>query len=289
MNKFLKYIIGSTVVVIILWGLTFLLYINPDNAWRGTFGDMFGAVNALFSGFAFAGLIITLIMQYEELSMQRKELEKTNTALELQKQELEQTNDELKGQRQEFEQQNSTLKIQRFENTLFNLLSQQQEIINNLHYRSKDGADLCQADGRATFDLFYNTKVVEFGNSSNFDNIRGIKELISKKDDIHAYQKAYDIQFFDHYFRHLYRIFKYIHDSKLIDVKDKYEYAAIVRAQLSEYELLMLFYNALNVKEDGIYKFKNLIESYALFNNLRLKELARPEDVELYDETAYRH
>lgn len=39
------------------------------------FGDSFGAVNALISAFAFAGMIVTFVLQRYELSMQRKELE----------------------------------------------------------------------------------------------------------------------------------------------------------------------------------------------------------------------
>ena len=42
---------------------------------RGQFGDMFGAVNALFSGLAFTGVIIAILIQRDELSLQRKELE----------------------------------------------------------------------------------------------------------------------------------------------------------------------------------------------------------------------
>jgi len=38
------------------------------------FGDSYGAVNALFSGFAFAGVLIALIMQMNELGLQREEL-----------------------------------------------------------------------------------------------------------------------------------------------------------------------------------------------------------------------
>jgi len=40
-----------------------------------TFGDMFGAVNTLFSGLAFAGLIYAILLQRSELELQRKELE----------------------------------------------------------------------------------------------------------------------------------------------------------------------------------------------------------------------
>lgn len=45
------------------------------------FGDMFGGVNALFSGLAFAGVIIAILLQREELRLQRKELEDTRAEL----------------------------------------------------------------------------------------------------------------------------------------------------------------------------------------------------------------
>lgn len=260
----------SVIFVVIIWALTFFLFISGEKEWRGSFGDMFGAVNALFSGLAFAGLIITLIMQHEELKLQR--------------QELKQTNEELEGQKKEFEEQNKTLKVQRFENTLFNMLSQQQVITNNLNIGRRN-----EITGRNVFRYFYKEESFSAKKEYAFFTTMGIVGLIRDSNNIHSYSSAPDIELFDHYFRHLYRIFKYINDSKLIEVDDKYEYAAIVRAQLFEYELLMLFYNALNIKDDGIYKFKSLIESYALFNNIRTDELARPGDVELYEETAYRH
>lgn len=44
---------------------------------RGTFGDMFGAVNTLFSGLAFAGVIYAVFLQNQELALQREELNLT--------------------------------------------------------------------------------------------------------------------------------------------------------------------------------------------------------------------
>ena len=72
--------------------------------------------------------------------------------------------------------------------------------------------------------------------------------------------------FLDHYFRHLYRIFKYIDDAEVeFDSKmKKQEYAAIVRATLSPYELVMLYYIGYSHP-----RMKVLIEKYALLNNLR--------------------
>jgi hypothetical protein len=61
-------------------GVAMLLLI-PDWTHRGTFGDMFGAVNALFSGLAFAGIIYTITLQRQELSLQREELALTRNEL----------------------------------------------------------------------------------------------------------------------------------------------------------------------------------------------------------------
>ncbi|MEK7638956.1 MAG: hypothetical protein AAB388_02210 [Patescibacteria group bacterium] len=59
--------------------LTF--YVYPELSNRGLFGDSFGALNALFSGFAFLGIIYTIILQTQELGLQRKELELTRAEL----------------------------------------------------------------------------------------------------------------------------------------------------------------------------------------------------------------
>jgi hypothetical protein len=72
-----------SVVVFLVWLGTWavLFFAIPGWTERGQFGDMFGAVNSLFSGLAFAGVIFTIYLQREELSLQRKELELTRTQL----------------------------------------------------------------------------------------------------------------------------------------------------------------------------------------------------------------
>ena len=80
----------------------------------------------------------------------------------------------------------------------------------------------------------------------------------------------------DHYFRYLYRILKHINESDLLNrldnpKKEREYYAHVLRAQLSNYELLMLFYNGLIGENPET--IKKLIEKYAMFNNLRAWEL----------------
>jgi len=125
---------------------------SPENA--SGFGDMFGAVNSLFSGFALAGIIITILMQREELQLQRKELAQT---------------------RHEFAQQNETMRLQRFENTFFNLLQLHHQIVEGIDYRyyklpkkkavssvliPKEPKEVVVLTGRDVFRIFPN---------SNFD------------------------------------------------------------------------------------------------------------------------
>lgn len=90
-------LIAAVITVFVLWGLNWLLlwlYAGESDK-RGQFGDMFGSVNALFSGLAFAFLIYTIWLQREELTLQREELKLQREALEFQAQELKRQADEL--------------------------------------------------------------------------------------------------------------------------------------------------------------------------------------------------
>lgn len=51
----------------------------------GVFGDSFGILTSLFSALAFAGMIVTILLQKEELTLQRQELADTRKELEEQK------------------------------------------------------------------------------------------------------------------------------------------------------------------------------------------------------------
>ena len=119
MKKNIVWMMFGGVILLFLLNFSMIFYIDGENT-RGTFGDQFGAVNALFSGLAFTGLIYTIILQRRDLEIQRHDLK-------LQREEIALNRKEMEEQTAEFEKQNDTLKIQRFENTFFNMLSQFQE------------------------------------------------------------------------------------------------------------------------------------------------------------------
>ena len=72
--KCLIMIFGSIVGLCLIYGIILRWFFGEwDNS--GVFGDSFGGINSLFSGLAFAGIIITILIQSEELKLQREMLE----------------------------------------------------------------------------------------------------------------------------------------------------------------------------------------------------------------------
>jgi len=262
-----------SVVVIGLFALSWwwLETTINDPETQGLFGDQFGAVNALFSGLAFAGLIFTIVLQKKELALQREELT--------------QTREELKGQKEQLEEQNKTLKIQRFENTFFNMLSQFQEVVSGITYTQDSGGKTKVYKGR---ELFYEgfenleVKIREEGlfvENAKFDSLRECIE----KEGLQGYASVEMPTYFDHYFRLLYRMLKFVETTDLIEKdKEKYEYTSMIRAILSRYELVWLYYNGLSVY--GNKKLKPLIEKFCMLKNLRTELLcySNDSDIELH-------
>ncbi|MDT0123890.1 hypothetical protein Q9R46_14610 [Paenibacillus sp. RRE4] len=81
---------GVLVCWIFTWIFIPMIYKESEFG-AGTFGDMFGGVNALFSGLAFVGLIYTILLQKQDLALQTKAIkdqttETTRTANELERQ-----------------------------------------------------------------------------------------------------------------------------------------------------------------------------------------------------------
>ena len=143
------------------------------------------------------------------------------------------------------------------------------------------GAPKGQLHGRETFEGIYKHAIIEYNGARHADGI--IKIL--KQNGYIAYPVISVTTRFDHYFRHLYHIYKFVDTSDLIEDSERYDYACIIRSQLSDYELVMMFYNCLTT--NGRDKFKPLIEKYAVFNNLRLELLAKANDKEEYAQGAY--
>ncbi len=71
------------IILFVFFGSGYYMYCNMTSTNRGTFGDMFGAVNALFSGLALFGIIVTLYMQRKDLNLQKEEMKLTRKEFEI--------------------------------------------------------------------------------------------------------------------------------------------------------------------------------------------------------------
>lgn len=177
-------------------------------------------------------------------------------------------------------QQRHDIAIERFESNLFEMIHIQQEITNGLRLEGKDynHNDFIKV-GRDVFQSLYESipVKVDVENTVAHLTLRRAFEISDKVKYSMRYLK--ELWVLDHYYRHLYRIFKYIddYDDSVVNKSLKYEYSSILRATLSPYELVMIFYNGFSHS-----KFKMLIEKYAILNNLRYKLLASSEDRDLY-------
>ncbi len=77
------YFLMATVALIWAISIPFLLNFFPRPEEAGSFGDMFGAINALFSGLAFAGVIYALILQDNETRQNTEQFQKSIRATEI--------------------------------------------------------------------------------------------------------------------------------------------------------------------------------------------------------------
>lgn len=267
-----------TVVIIGLWTITYFSLKDLEPNDRGTIGDMFGSINSLFSGLALAGIILTILLQRKELKLQRKELADT---------------------RVEFKIQNETLKLQRFESTFFNLLNLHHSIVNAIDYRYYKRKE---KDGWVTARRLSDNEELEAVTITSRDvfRFRYNKMLEEMKPSPTTYEQIYLTHYeqaqtdFGHYFRNLYRMIKLVDETEFLIktgenrdkelFKLKYKYTSIIRAQLSDYELLWLFYNCLS--ENGVDKFKPYVERYSLLKNMPHDKLADIGHVKLYEKRA---
>lgn len=253
-------------VIIFFWGMSIiaLCWLFPNIGVRGQFGDSFGAINALFAGLAFAGVIFAIILQKKELELQRQELKETR--------------DEIRGQKEQLQAQDQTLQKQNFENSFFQLLSFHNEIVNSLEIPSGIGN---KVGGRMCFHFFLQALKENYGP-------RNLKTSEQIKDRINVLYEKFlfrDYLSIGYYFRHLYNTVKFVHEHKFIkELEDKKTYTNLIRAQLSSNELGLLFYDCLS---DRGAKFKCLVEKYELLEDLDFEKLLDPEHRSLYNERAY--
>lgn len=249
-------------------GLKFMNLATEGSAW---IGDSIGGITAPFVGVL--AVIATFLAFWAQYKYNQKQLE-------------------------------FTIKEQ-FNHAFYEMLGIHESITNSLRLESTEIRRTFERErdipidtvevktGREVFAYMYENLVVYEDETNGMFSCPNSKQYIGLKGLFCAKQgKAYPIYesnksviSLDHYFRQLYSIFKMIKDNKDIDEQSKYEYSRIVRSTLSQYELILLFYNCLS--SNGSEKFKPLVEDYSILKNLRKDLLADQNECNKYKEKAF--
>jgi hypothetical protein len=208
-------------------------------------GDSFDALKTLFAWLAFAGIVVSLLLQSREMAKARRDVE------------------ELKNQQRKHV----------FERSFFQLLHLSNETIQGFRYESEFSSAI-HTNGQDCFEAM----------REDFVKVALLSEQWGKSPS-ERYEKFYVQCAHDQlglYFRNLYQLMKYVDASQL---EDKKLYANIVRAQLSNSELYLIFYNGLS--RFGHDKFLPLLRKYEFFERLPVTADVLQADAEHYGKGAF--
>lgn len=247
----------------------------------GQFGDSTGFITAFFSALAFGGVIITIIWQVKLGSLQQLDMQRNHFVSVF----FNMTNS--------FEKIKETLCVTVDKDAIFTpTTSDAFEFDIDFGIGEQETNENKEIDYRG-LEVFYYIYCIAKTNNETF------VEAINHNGN---FERLTDTSLLHQYFRYLYRIMKYIDNSELVSEEEKYNYTSILRAHLSHYELLLLFYDGLSVT--GVNKMKPLLEKYSVLKNLDvsslsdtdktlygdLESLEHPEgDVNHYALSAFRH
>ena len=240
----------------------------------GQVGDSFGAVNALFSGLAFAAVVITLILQIQSQS-KNGEIDRyfkmmdfyqvgisniTTIALEVKKDNSRPP--EIIQGRKAF----AEMKLQ---------LKKLLDLINRINTKEQFGYTKEQVASIAYLVFYYGASSAwkDLMNEVMADIPRH-DELVDKILDYiktptynrYALGRTNQTDL-STYFRNMYNAIKMVDESKRMSEQEKYDYVKILRAQLSNPELYILFFNLLSPFGEN-WKASGYIERYSFLDNI---------------------
>jgi hypothetical protein len=171
------------------------------------------AVSALFAGLAFAGVIVTMRLQSDELRLQRAELA--------------QTREELRGQKEQLQAQDRSLRNQTFEGTFFQLLKAFRGAAGHIN------------DGRFGAGSGFWVGFLNMMNQRE-DYKNATDPLVRVKAYVQHYADSADA--LDMYFANFQELLAFLERSEF---SDNVSYARVIRAQLSAHEKLVIAHHGL--------------------------------------------
>ncbi|WP_059019370.1 putative phage abortive infection protein [Vibrio coralliirubri] len=205
----------------------------------GVFGDSFGILTSLFSALAFAGMIITILLQKEELGLQRQELADT---------------------RQEISAQKEILRTQSFNDNFYRLLDYYKDNLSQVVVFDKEnnqqitGVSALKylldkfSEKQREYKRYYNPHDAQLMKVFEYHLFIDIQQILMKQ---------------GRYLRTLQSLLSLVEERTQ---DDKSLYWNIIESQLTVHEVKYIFYHTLINSDEGLgrlVKCSGLIESRA--------------------------
>ncbi len=240
----------------------------------GLLGDSAGVMNALFSALAFGGVIYTLLLQRKEMDSNQKEnaIEKFETKfyemIHLHKQNVDEiVVGGLKGRNAIEQLFKDFVAIYAHVDNVIIALSPQFQLAKQQAAAQNDAEEVRKIDREIDYlaqplrklkfihELSYgyffygyeNYHLTKDISDVRFDLNADITTYIRINGVIPALTTPHNSQL-GHYYRHLYQTVKLVAEDETIkEEKNKYKYVKMLRAQLSDFEQALLYYNGLSI------------------------------------------
>lgn len=263
--------------LITIGGASFLIPIIPlfpTVVPLNEYGDFIGGV--VSSIWSLAGLIfiyVAFLGQRQQLIIQQFELKYTQF-------ETKATRLEIQGQREQMRIQNETLSLQRFENTFFQLLQTHNQIVHGIDLKNKE--NIIVASGKDCFKNFYiqcfhmyipsKQTLIEQRREQRRTGPIPEDELRTKYEELYKKREG-DL---GHYFRSFFYLIQFVDDAPTV-IENKRKYTDILRANLSSYELVFIFFmeflpmvkSLLNHSSKNTQSYIFLIKDFFLIKKLK--------------------
>lgn len=230
---------------------------NKDSAMSiGPLGDFVGGtLNPILTFLTFSGVLISILLQRLELTLSRKELERSADAL---------------------EKQISSIEKQNFETAFFQMLNNFNGIVASIDLYNKENGK--ETSGRDCFKVFYTRLNKIYRDTQKKATGKHSPEAILRF-AYFSFWKDHNLEL-GHYFRFLFNVFRFLDENS----SGEDYHAKLLRAQLSDQELLLLFYNCNAEQGRGFVKYAL---KYQLFDNLPTIRLLEDNHVRLIDQGAF--
>jgi hypothetical protein len=236
--------IAALAAIVIVFLATLLLGTQGES---GQWGDFFGGfLNPILTFITFMGVLVTIVLQQRELKESREELRRSANAL------VAQT--DISGR-------------QLFESTFFQMLSLHNNIVNEIDLvigsNTKHGRD-CFNNFLKSLSKAYKSQEATRGEVPEIELIQNAYK---------EYWKTKNVEL-GHYYRYLFNMIRYVSENSYA----RPYHSKLIRAQLSDQEVVLLMYNSLS--EAGS-PFKQFALEFDLFDNLPIEMLLDPSHEKL--------